>query len=153
MLFFVFRLSGQKKKVNTAIYFPDKLDMSQYLDCPANTHVYNLVAILSHRGSSAHSGHYTATICNSNGEWYQYNDAKVEKISRDDINGKVFFSLLFFLLYFFDSLFFRFFIFFFFSFFSLNFVSFQFTHLLFTFIYFHYFLLFIRLSVFHLLLF
>ncbi|XP_043484568.1 ubiquitin carboxyl-terminal hydrolase 48-like [Leptopilina heterotoma] len=87
LLRFVFhRLSGQKKKVNTAIYFPDKLDMSQYLDCPANTHVYNLVAILSHRGSSAHSGHYTATICNSNGEWYQYNDAKVEKISRDDIN-------------------------------------------------------------------
>ncbi|XP_051175741.1 ubiquitin carboxyl-terminal hydrolase 48-like isoform X2 [Leptopilina boulardi] len=84
---FVFnRLSGQKKKVNTAIQFPEKLDMSQYLGCPPNTHVYNLVAILSHRGSSAHSGHYIATICNSNGEWYQYNDAKVEKISRDEIN-------------------------------------------------------------------
>lgn len=62
--------------------------MSGYLNSPPNTHVYNLVAILSHKGSSTDSGHYIATICNSSGEWYQYNDAKVEKIAREDINGE-----------------------------------------------------------------
>ncbi|XP_011305311.1 ubiquitin carboxyl-terminal hydrolase 48 [Fopius arisanus] len=80
LLRFVFdRESGQKKKVSSYIYFPNDLDMSEYLNCPPGTHLYSLVAVLSHRGPSAHSGHYIAWICRSSGEWYQFSDDLVEK--------------------------------------------------------------------------
>lgn len=55
--------------------------MSEYLNSPPQTHVYNLVAVLSHKGPHANSGHYSANICNSEGEWYQFSDEKVEKIN------------------------------------------------------------------------
>ncbi|XP_046432124.1 ubiquitin carboxyl-terminal hydrolase 48-like isoform X1 [Neodiprion fabricii] len=81
LLRFVFhRDSGQKRKLSSYIQFPEDLDMSEYLKSSPQTHFYNLVAVLSHKGASAHSGHYIANICNSNGEWYQFSDDKVEKM-------------------------------------------------------------------------
>ena len=81
ILFPFCRSSNQKKKLNSFIQFPEVLDMSEYLKCPSQTHVYNLVAVLSHKGPHANSGHYSANICNSAGEWYQFSDDKVEKIN------------------------------------------------------------------------
>ncbi|XP_015114794.1 ubiquitin carboxyl-terminal hydrolase 48 [Diachasma alloeum] len=96
LLRFVFhRESGQKKKLSSFIQFPEDLDMSEYLNCPAGAHLYSLVAVLSHKGPSAHSGHYIVNICNSSGEWYQFSDDKVEKTQNKRIedgigdNGKV----------------------------------------------------------------
>jgi len=70
--------------------------MSEYIGCQPQTHLYSLVAVLSHKGPSAHSGHYIANICNSSGEWYQFSDDKVEKMQNkrieDGINGKLLFS-------------------------------------------------------------
>lgn len=70
--------------------------MSEYLRCPQQTHLYSLNAVLSHKGPSAHSGHYIANICNSGGEWYQFSDDKVEKMQNkrieDGITGENFYE-------------------------------------------------------------
>ncbi|XP_011643661.1 ubiquitin carboxyl-terminal hydrolase 48-like isoform X2 [Pogonomyrmex barbatus] len=92
MRFVFHRDSGQKKKLNSYIQFPEDLDMSEYVRCQPQTHLYSLVAVLSHKGPSAHSGHYIANICNSSGEWYQFSDDKVEKMQNkrieDGVNDK-----------------------------------------------------------------
>ncbi|XP_046838615.1 ubiquitin carboxyl-terminal hydrolase 48-like isoform X1 [Vespa crabro] len=85
MRFVFHRDSGQKRKLNSFIHFPEDLDMSEYVRCPPQTHMYSLVAVLSHKGPSAHSGHYIANICNSAGEWYQFSDDKVEKMQNKRI--------------------------------------------------------------------
>lgn len=84
----------RKKKLSTIIVFPEELDMSEYLKCPPKTHMYTLVAALNHKGSSAHSGHFSANIRNDNGEWFEFSDDKVEKMvsnrmEDDTIQGKV----------------------------------------------------------------
>nr|XP_034180171.1 ubiquitin carboxyl-terminal hydrolase 48-like isoform X1 [Osmia lignaria] len=89
MRFVFHRDSGQKRKLNSFIQFPEDLDMSEYVRCPPQTHLYSLVAVLSHKGPSAHSGHYIANICNSNGEWYQFSDDKVEKMQNKRIEDGV----------------------------------------------------------------
>ncbi|XP_043280492.1 ubiquitin carboxyl-terminal hydrolase 48-like isoform X2 [Venturia canescens] len=90
LLRFVFhRDSGQKRKLNSFIQFPEDLDMSEHLRCPQQTHLYSLVAVLSHKGPSAHSGHYIANICNSGGDWYQFSDDKVEKMQNKRIEDGI----------------------------------------------------------------
>ncbi|XP_076679799.1 ubiquitin carboxyl-terminal hydrolase 48 isoform X2 [Andrena cerasifolii] len=89
MRFVFHRDSGQKRKLNSFIQFPEDLDMSEYIRCPPQSHVYSLVAVLSHKGPSAHSGHYIANICNSNGEWHQFSDDKVEKMQNKRIEDGV----------------------------------------------------------------
>ncbi|XP_011061617.1 PREDICTED: ubiquitin carboxyl-terminal hydrolase 48-like isoform X2 [Acromyrmex echinatior] len=89
MRFVFHRDSGQKKKLNSYIQFPEELDMSEYIRCQPQTHLYSLVAVLSHKGPSAYSGHYIANICNSSGEWYQFSDDKVEKMQNKRIEDSV----------------------------------------------------------------
>lgn len=53
----------QKKKLNTYIQFSQTLNMAQYLSLPnqldeKECYMYNLCAVLIHKGSSAYSGHY-----------------------------------------------------------------------------------------------
>ena len=52
-----------KKKINTALNFPEILDMGKYIkfDNPDDG-IYHLSSVLIHRGLSAHSGHYIAHI-------------------------------------------------------------------------------------------
>jgi hypothetical protein len=48
---------------------------------PKEETTYHLSAVLIHRGSSAHSGHYIAHIKDRNtGFWYKFNDEKAERI-------------------------------------------------------------------------
>ncbi|XP_054007627.1 ubiquitin carboxyl-terminal hydrolase 48-like isoform X2 [Hylaeus anthracinus] len=89
MRFVFHRDSGQKRKLNSFIQFPEDLDMSEYVRYPPQSKLYSLVAVLSHKGPSAHSGHYIANICNSNGEWYQFSDDKVEKMQNKRIEDSV----------------------------------------------------------------
>lgn len=63
--FFTSRQTMQKKKLNSYIQFSQTLDMAQYLNVPVELnasskelHMYNLCAVLIHKGSSAYSGHY-----------------------------------------------------------------------------------------------
>lgn len=62
--------------------------------------VYNLTAVLMHKGNSAHKGHYIAHIKDTNtNTWYKCNDDEIERIGgkdlqlgndEDDMEGKVF---------------------------------------------------------------
>lgn len=43
--------------------------------------VYELSAVLIHRGVSAYSGHYIAHVKDScTGDWYKFNDEEIEKM-------------------------------------------------------------------------
>lgn len=81
LLRFVFDVkTGSKKKLNSCIQFPDVLDMRPYLPGDSSA-VYDLNAVLIHRGASAYSGHYVAHIKGKDSQaWYKFNDEEVEKI-------------------------------------------------------------------------
>uniref|UniRef100_A0A674P5T5 Ubiquitin carboxyl-terminal hydrolase 48 n=1 Tax=Takifugu rubripes TaxID=31033 RepID=A0A674P5T5_TAKRU len=80
---FVFdRQTGHKKKLNTFISFPEQLDMGPFLEGKQDQHsVYELSAVLIHRGISAYSGHYIAHVKDAHtGDWYKFNDEEIEKM-------------------------------------------------------------------------
>ncbi|XP_075461958.1 ubiquitin carboxyl-terminal hydrolase 48 isoform X1 [Ascaphus truei] len=79
---FVFdRQTGHKKKLNTYIGFSEALDMDPYLEQIDGNFVYELSAVLIHRGVSAYSGHYIAHVKDpQTGEWYKFNDEEIEKM-------------------------------------------------------------------------
>ena len=105
LLRFVFdRKLGRKKKLLTFIEFGETLDMSKYLNqkpgtsssarprfrgftCSqvlllTGTTIYNLTAVLIHRGPSAFSGHYIAHIKTMpSAQWFRFNDELIEKLS------------------------------------------------------------------------
>uniref|UniRef100_A0A3P9Q730 Ubiquitin carboxyl-terminal hydrolase 48 n=1 Tax=Poecilia reticulata TaxID=8081 RepID=A0A3P9Q730_POERE len=77
---FVFdRQTGLKKKLNTFINFPEQLDMEPFLEQKLG--MYELSAVLIHRGISAYSGHYIAHVKDAlTGDWYKFNDEEIEKM-------------------------------------------------------------------------
>ncbi|XP_039611702.1 ubiquitin carboxyl-terminal hydrolase 48 isoform X4 [Polypterus senegalus] len=79
---FVFdRQTGHKKKLNTYIGFPEILDMGPFLDKKDEKCVYELNAVLIHRGVSAYSGHYIAHLRDGRtNDWYKFNDEEIEKM-------------------------------------------------------------------------
>ena len=77
-----------RKKVDDRVDFPiDRLDLSTYIRGPTDPNappVYKLFGVSEHTGSTASSGHYTATVRNSeDGAWYRYNDSHVGTTSGD----------------------------------------------------------------------
>uniref|UniRef100_A0A8C8I3J7 Ubiquitin carboxyl-terminal hydrolase 48 n=1 Tax=Oncorhynchus tshawytscha TaxID=74940 RepID=A0A8C8I3J7_ONCTS len=78
---FVFdRQTGHKKKLNTFISFPEQLDMGPFLEGKGIC-VYELSAVLIHRGVSAYSGHYIAHVRDARtSDWYKFNDEEIEKM-------------------------------------------------------------------------
>ncbi|KAM6980044.1 ubiquitin carboxyl-terminal hydrolase 48 isoform 2-T3 [Aplochiton taeniatus] len=80
---FVFdRQTGHKKKLNTFISFPEQLDMGPFLEGKQDGKcVYELSAVLIHRGVSAYSGHYIAHVRDARtSDWYKFNDEEIEKM-------------------------------------------------------------------------
>ncbi|XP_042262689.1 ubiquitin carboxyl-terminal hydrolase 48 isoform X1 [Thunnus albacares] len=80
---FVFdRQTGHKKKLNTFISFPEQLDMGPFLEGKQDHKcVYELSAVLIHRGISAYSGHYIAHVKDARtSDWYKFNDEEIEKM-------------------------------------------------------------------------
>ncbi|XP_055987291.1 ubiquitin carboxyl-terminal hydrolase 48-like isoform X1 [Sorex fumeus] len=82
LMCFVFdRKTGYKKKLNTYIGFSESLDMNPYIEQKGRSYMYELSAVLIHRGSSAYSGHYIAHVKDpKSGEWYKFNDENIEKL-------------------------------------------------------------------------
>ncbi|GFO08103.1 ubiquitin carboxyl-terminal hydrolase 48 [Plakobranchus ocellatus] len=86
LLRFVFDKSkGRKKKLSSFIQFPETLDMSTYLQNGQSGEeqcLYELEAVLIHRGPTAYSGHYIAHIREQEtGSWYKFNDEEIEKMN------------------------------------------------------------------------
>lgn len=76
-----------RDKIDVMVDCPIKnLDMSKYLikwDRPQS--VYNLIGVCNHYGGMG-GGHYTASCKNRDtGEWYNFDDSHVERISEDKV--------------------------------------------------------------------
>ena len=77
-----------RRKIEDTVDFPiDRLDLSKYVAGPQDPNappVYKLFGVSEHTGTTANSGHYTATVRNSeDGNWYRYNDSHVGTTSGD----------------------------------------------------------------------
>ena len=79
--------TGRSKKNQLFIDIPiDNVDFSAYVEGYAKeTYIYDLYAICNHHGQ-IDGGHYSATIKNANGKWYNFNDTMVKEIT---INSNV----------------------------------------------------------------
>lgn len=77
-----------RSKIDDCVVFPvNGLDMSPYTIGPtsgAASGTYKLFGVSEHQGPTANSGHYTATVRNSqDGQWYKCNDSNVGITSGD----------------------------------------------------------------------
>ncbi|KAH9545308.1 hypothetical protein CY35_12G041600 [Sphagnum magellanicum] len=85
---FVFNAkTSRKKKVTSKFSFPRTIDMGPRLSSPGalggdtSRMLYDLSAILVHKGSMANSGHYVAHIQDDQtGEWWQFDDEQVTSL-------------------------------------------------------------------------
>ena len=69
---------GRKKKLNSAIQYPEELDMSEYLGADAKHAKYCLTGVLMHMGPDANHGHYIAHIQDmETGNWFKFSDETV----------------------------------------------------------------------------
>ncbi|XP_052209579.1 ubiquitin carboxyl-terminal hydrolase 26 isoform X2 [Diospyros lotus] len=73
-----------KKKITSAFNFPGELDMGHRLF--ENSHpdlIYDLSAVLIHKGSAVNSGHYIAHIKDENsGQWWEFDDEHVSNLGQ-----------------------------------------------------------------------
>lgn len=71
-----------KKKVSSLFSFPGELTMHGRLSEPSQADlVYDLSAVLIHKGSAANSGHYIAHIKDENtGQWWEFDDEHVSNL-------------------------------------------------------------------------
>ncbi|CAN1768243.1 Ubiquitin carboxyl-terminal hydrolase 26 [Linum perenne] len=71
-----------KKKITSTFRFPEELDMGQRLSEPSEQDwIYNLSAVLIHKGAAVNSGHYIAHIKDENtGQWWEFDDERVSNL-------------------------------------------------------------------------
>ncbi|KAK1293490.1 Ubiquitin carboxyl-terminal hydrolase 26 [Acorus calamus] len=72
-----------KKKITSAFSFPRQLNMGQRLSNPPphSEIMYDLSAILIHKGTAVDSGHYVVHIKDVNGgQWWEFDDEHVSKL-------------------------------------------------------------------------
>lgn len=71
-----------KKKITSAFSFPEELDMTKRLSEPSQPSlIYDLSAVLIHKGNAVNSGHYIAHIKNENtGQWWEFDDEHVSNL-------------------------------------------------------------------------
>ncbi|PHT52680.1 hypothetical protein CQW23_07142 [Capsicum baccatum] len=71
-----------RKKITSAFCFPEELNMTKRISEHFQSElIYDLSAILIHRGSAANSGHYVAHIKNENTQqWWEFDDEHVSNL-------------------------------------------------------------------------
>ncbi|CAA0811076.1 Ubiquitin carboxyl-terminal hydrolase 26 [Striga hermonthica] len=71
-----------RKKITSAFCFPGELNMGCRLSEGSQLDmIYDLAAVLIHKGPAANSGHYTAHIRDKNtGEWWEFDDERVTNL-------------------------------------------------------------------------
>ena len=78
--FMRFQFSGSSEKINKRVKFPKVLKFrSSWLtpDCTRRHAEYELVSTISHHGKSITSGHFTANVRQSKGDWLHFDDDKI----------------------------------------------------------------------------
>ncbi|XP_057511125.1 ubiquitin carboxyl-terminal hydrolase 26-like [Actinidia eriantha] len=73
-----------KKKITSAFCFPGELDMGHRLpEYSQSKLIYDLAAVLIHKGSAVNSGHYIAHIKDENtGQWWEFDDEDVSTLGQ-----------------------------------------------------------------------
>lgn len=71
-----------RKKISSAFCFPEELNMTRRISEHFQSElIYDLSAILIHKGSAANSGHYVAHIKNENTQqWWEFDDEHVSNL-------------------------------------------------------------------------
>ncbi|KAM7513474.1 hypothetical protein LguiB_012349 [Lonicera macranthoides] len=78
-----------KKKITSAFCFPGELDMADRLFEHLQPElIYDLSAVLIHKGSAVSSGHYIAHIKDDNtSQWWEFDDEQVSNLGRHPFRG------------------------------------------------------------------
>lgn len=79
-----------RKKITSAFSFPAKLDMQPRLSEPSQSElIYELSAVLIHKGTTVNSGHYVAHIKDENtGQWWEFDDEHVTELGHHPFGDK-----------------------------------------------------------------
>jgi len=91
---------GSLEKIDTAVDFPDELDMGAHTLNPAlKGTMYDLYAVSNHSGGMS-GGHYYSYAKGGSGpiaerDWYEYNDSTVRKMSADKVRTKAAYVLFY----------------------------------------------------------
>ena len=74
---------GKGKEFDVKLNFPEKLDLSNYIELKGTGTQYELFGVITHIGESSMSGHFIAYCRDlwNNNTWYKYNDAIVTQVS------------------------------------------------------------------------
>lgn len=92
LLRFVFDLKTlSKKKLASGLHFSETMDLSEYLPgLPKKDCLYDLQALLLHRGPSAYHGHYVAQIRNlTTDSWVVFDDDEATPLEPSKLTGRV----------------------------------------------------------------
>lgn len=82
------RFSDRGTKISDSIEISSKLSMKKhFLKSQVSEWEYKLVAVVNHFGESRNVGHYNAIILAPNGEYYEYDDRSVRKVSSSMVSG------------------------------------------------------------------
>jgi ubiquitin C-terminal hydrolase len=80
------RYNTQGKKLQNLIDVPlENLDLSKYvIGYNKSSYVYELYGVCNHSGGTS-GGHYTCSIKNANGKWYEINDTFINEINANKV--------------------------------------------------------------------
>ena len=80
------RFNNTNRKIQNIIEAPlEDLDLSKYIiGYDKKSYVYDLYAVINHSGGT-YGGHYTANVKIANGEWYNFNDTLITKLSINSV--------------------------------------------------------------------
>ncbi|XP_071730513.1 ubiquitin carboxyl-terminal hydrolase 26 [Rutidosis leptorrhynchoides] len=78
-----------KKKITSTFCFPGQVDMSRWLSEKNESElIYDLSAVLIHKGSAVNSGHYIAHIKDQDtGLWWEFDDELVSELGQHPFGG------------------------------------------------------------------
>ncbi|XP_037050724.1 ubiquitin carboxyl-terminal hydrolase 36-like [Bradysia coprophila] len=82
------RFSEQGTKITDAIEISGISLKKHFLKTQTSEWNYELVAIVNHFGQSRNVGHYNTIVLTSNGEYYEFDDRSVRKVSSNIVSGE-----------------------------------------------------------------
>ena len=82
------RFADHRKKNQCLVDFPlENLDLRKYIvGYEKESYIYDLYGICNHSGGLL-GGHYTASVKNKSGKWYDFNDARVRPMDKKELKG------------------------------------------------------------------